>query len=248
MWGKTHFCDRCLYGFTHEDQLIKHKDDWFGSSKSSTRIDMPTDGKNRIIFKQKHQNQMPVPFVIFADFESIIKATTEKAEDKSELISELEAYGFGYQVVRCDGVVKAPAIYRGENAVEVFLNHLECEVNNINNIFAHPTPLTMNEQDNIASEKATHCWICEKELCSFKNNPKVKDHSPFIGQYRSPSHESCNLKLKIKPGKTKIPVVFHNLKGYDSHLIMQKIHTTQGNITCIPSNAEMYISFSVGQH
>ena len=28
---------------------------------------------------------------------------------------------------------------------------------------------------------------------------------------------------------------------------MQKIHTTKGNITCIPNNAEMYISFSVGQ-
>ena len=28
---------------------------------------------------------------------------------------------------------------------------------------------------------------------------------------------------------------------------MQKIHTTKGNITCIPNNAEKYISFSVGQ-
>ena len=46
---------------------------------------------------------MPVPFVIYADFESIIKP---KAGDKSELTSEHEACGFGYQVVRCDGSAK----------------------------------------------------------------------------------------------------------------------------------------------
>ena len=38
----------------------------------------------------------------------------------------LPACGFGYHVVRCDGVAKAPVIYRGENAVEIFLNHFEC--------------------------------------------------------------------------------------------------------------------------
>ena len=106
----------------------------------------------------------------------------------------------------------------------------------------------MKEQDNIAYEKATHCWMCEKELGNYKNNPKVRDRWYFTGQYRGPAHKSCKLvKLKIKPGITKIPVVFHNLKGHDSHLIMQKIHSTKGNITWVPNNAEKYISFSVGQ-
>ena len=80
-----------------------------------------------------------------------------------------------------------------------------------------------------------------------KNNPKVRDHCHFAGEYRGAAHKSCNLKLKIKPDKTKIPVVFHNLRGYDSHLIMQKIHKAKGNITCIANNAEKYISFSVAQ-
>ena len=138
-------------------------------------------------------------------------------------------------------------IYRGKDAVEIFINHLECEVSNINNIFAHPKPITMTEQETKDHSKATHCWICEKELGNFKTNPKVRDHCHFTGQYRGPAHKSCNLKLKIKPGTTKIPVVFHNLKGYDSHLIMQKLHTAKGNISCIANNAEKYISFSVGQ-
>ena len=241
---KTYFCDRCLYGFTKEDLLIKHKEDCEGINKNSTRINMPPEGRNHITFKN-HQNQVPVPYVIYADFESVIKPKTEKAGDKSELTSEHEAGGFGYQVVRCDGAANAPVIYRGENAVEVILKHLESAVSSINYIFAHPKPLTMKEQDSIAYETATHCWIREKELGNFKTNPKVRDHCHFTGQYRGPAHKSC--KLKIKPGVTKIPVVFHNLKGYDSHLIMQKIHTAKGNITCIPNNADKYISFSVGQ-
>ena len=243
---KTYFCDRCLYGFTKEDLLIQHKEDCEGINKNSTRIEMPTEGNNYITFKN-HQNQMPVPYVIYADFESIIKPKTEKVGDKSEITSEHEACGFGYQVVRFDGKAEEPVIYRGKNAVEIFINHLECEVSNINNIFAHPKPITMTEQETKDHAKATHCWICKKELGNFKTNPKGRDHCHFTGQYRGPAHKSCNLKLKIKPGTTKIPVVFHNLKGYDSHLIMQKLHTAKGNISCIAKNAEKYISFSVGQ-
>ena len=129
-------------------------------------------------------------------------------------------------------------IYRGKDAVEIFINHLECKVSNINNIFAHPKPITMTEQETKDHAKATHCWICKKELGSFKTNPKVRDQCHFTGQYRGPARKSCNLKLKIKPGTTKIPVVFHNFKGYDSHLIMQKLHTAKGNISCLANNAE----------
>ena len=90
---KTHFCDRCLYGFTREDLLNKHKEDCYGINKNSTRIDMPPEG-SYIRFKN-HQNQMPVPCVIYADFESIIKPKTETAGDKSEINSEHEACGLG---------------------------------------------------------------------------------------------------------------------------------------------------------
>ena len=107
---KTYFCDRCLYGFTKEDLLIKHKEDCYGINKNSTRIDMPPEG--RYIRFKNYQNQMPVPYVIYADFESIIKPKTEKAGDKSEINSEHEACGFGYQVARYDGQTEKPVIYR----------------------------------------------------------------------------------------------------------------------------------------
>lgn len=53
---------------------------------------------------------------------------------------------------------------------------------------------------------------------------------------------------KSSPAKqTKIPVVFHNLTGYDNHLLVQQIHTTKRNLTWVAKNAGKYISFSHGQ-
>lgn len=43
-----------------------------------------------------------------------------------------------------------------------------------------------------------------------------------------------------------IPVVFHNLKGYDGHLLMQAMSRGNGEIKYIPNNMEKYISFSLG--
>ena len=181
---------------------------------------MPSKGKDYIKFKN-HPNQMPVPYVIYADFESIIKPITAKVGDKSEITNEHEAWEFGYQVVRYDSKAEEPVIYRREDVVEVFLTHLDCDVSNINNTFAHPKPTVMTNQD---FEKATHCWICEKELSNDKNNPKVRYHCHFTGKHRVATYKNCNLKLRIKPDKTKIPVVFHNLI-YVSHLIMPNKYT-----------------------
>ena len=51
----------------------------------------------------------------------------------------------------------------------------------------------------------------------------------------------------MKPDKTIIPVIFHNLRGYDSHLIMQAISETKEKLDCIANNMEKYISFSIWQ-
>ena len=41
-----------------------------------------------------------------------------------------------------------------------------------------------------------------------------------------------------------IPVIFHNLQGYDSHLFFKQLSRIKGDLTCIPSTEEKYISFS----
>ena len=70
---------------------------------------------------------------------------------------------------------------------------------------------------------------------------KVWDHCHFTGRFRGAAHSLCNLWYS-KP--KFIPVIFHNLSGYDSHLFIKNLDFTEGNIDCIPNNDEKYISFS----
>ena len=40
-----------------------------------------------------------------------------------------------------------------------------------------------------------------------------------------------------------VPVIFHNLSGYDSHLFIKQLGKSHRSINCIPNNEEKYISF-----
>ena len=74
-------------------------------------------------------------------------------------------------------------------------------------------------------------------LCPHKN------HCHMTGVYHGAAHNECNLKMRIKPKTDQIPVVFHNLRGYNVHHLMS---TLQKEVKCVANNMEKYITFSVG--
>ncbi|GBB96236.1 hypothetical protein RclHR1_27070004 [Rhizophagus clarus] len=78
---------------------------------------------------------------------------------------------------------------------------------------------------------------------------KVWDHCHITGEFRGASHNSCNLKLQIEPWKTPIPVIFHNFRGYDSHLVCESIRRSANSlqISVIAETFERYKSIKVGQ-
>jgi len=67
-------------------------------------------------------------------------------------------------------------------------------------------------------EKATKAIASEKAKAD-----KVWDHCHITGEFRESAHNTCNLKLQIEPWKTPIPVIFHNFRGYDSHLVYESV-------------------------
>ena len=107
-------------------------------------------------------------------------------------------------------------------------------------------PMVMTEEQEAEFQAATHCYMCEELFYEKEENwCKVRDHNHATGEYRGAAHFSCNLN---KRRTTHIPVFFHNLRGYDSHLIMQGIHRYAGkkSIRVIPNNMEKYVSFQLG--
>ena len=90
------------------------------------------------------------------------------------------------------------------------------------------------------------CLFCADPLLVPNFKDSVRDHDNMTGKYRGAAHKDCNFKLKLNPKTMPIPVIFHNLKGYDAHLLMQAMSRVRGEIRCIPTNTEKYISFSLG--
>ena len=79
------------------------------------------------------------------------------------------------------------------------------------------------------------------------NNPRnrrVRDHFHYTGEYRGAAHNNCNLKYKIPD---HIPIVFHNLIGYDAHLFIKELRRkfNKNDIGVIAENKEKCISFNV---
>ena len=121
-------------------------------------------------------------------------------------------------------------------------------------------PLVMTEKNKLDFESSIYCHICKKRYS--EKDIRVRDHCHITGNYRGSAHQDCNLKLRLSPSNIQIPVFFHNLRGYDSHFIMQQIgeiakkhvyknkkgEECQMDINCIPNNMEKYMAFMLGKH
>ena len=100
--------------------------------------------------------------------------------------------------------------------------------------------------DEWISKTQETCLFCAEPLLVPNFKDSVRDHDHMTGKYRGAAHNECNFKLKLNAKTMPIPVIFHNLKGYDGHLLMQAMARVQGEIKCIPTNTEKYMSFSLG--
>ena len=58
---------------------------------------------------------------------------------------------------------------------------------------------------------------------------KVRDHCHFTGEYRGAGHNSSKLQCR-KP--LILPVIFHNLQGYDSRLFIKQLAKVKGSLSC----------------
>ena len=140
-------------------------------------------------------------------------------------------------MVRCDGQTEPPVEYRGPDAAEHFLESLQVEESKIKCVLAEPKAMRMTREDWLAFRAADTCHVCDKPL----EGDSVRDHCHITGKYRSAAHSASNLKLRLNPKTTVVPVVFHNLRVYDSHLLMQAISKVECKVSCIPNNTEKYI-------
>ena len=100
--------------------------------------------------------------------------------------------------------------------------------------------MTIEDENNYQNSK--DCWICNEKL----DKDKVRDHCHITGKYRGAAHSQCNLKLQIPK---KLPIIFHNLEGYDEHIIFKELNNVDDiDIQVIPKTSEKYMSIIVNRN
>ena len=270
---REHFCMYCLQCFSFERILANHVNNCL-TINGAQAINMPKQGENILKFNNFHK-QFPVPFIIYADFKAITKKVqgckqSEEMEKDKDRRSYTEAYqthedcGYGYKVICCydDKYSKYTCIYRGENYVYKFMEKMLEEVEYCKAVIRKHSnkPLVMTEVDKQCFKTMNRCHICGEKYTD--KDVRVRDYCHITGKFRGSAHQECNLKLRIKPEDIKIPVIFHNLRGYDSHFMMEQIgeiankhgYTNKKgekqdlNIHTIPNNMEKYMAFMLGNH
>ena len=258
---KRYFCLNCINSFKSPDSLDKHKE--YCYNNESVKISMPP--QNTFLRFKNFRYSEKAPFAIYADFESLIKpidnCDPNPNHSYTKKYQKHEPISFCYYI-ECFNDTLCKEIFNNDtkrkqlrnyvktkpedpDAIDVFIKWLEDDVKFLSNIEQKKMVFTKEDkkQFNIASD----CWICGEEL----GNDRVRDHCHYTGCYRGAAHNSCNLKYSKPKG---VPVFFHNLTNYDSHLFIKKLGSPnkKETIECIPNNEEKYITFTkniiVGQY
>ena len=242
---QQHICRNCLQGFHSEATRNKHFE--YCKDNEVVKIEMPTE-KPFVKF-DSGQCQFEVPFVIYVDFDTILQNVEEETNPDSQApytrkINHHVPSGFCTYSTFTYGKVKDPLYYyRGEDCVEVFCDHLEEEAKRLYHMFPPNKPMDpLTPTQAREFRRARRCHIC---MYPFKLlDLKVRDHCHHTGKYRGAAHEMCNLQYAIP---NFIPIVFHNLSGYDAHMFIRELGEKfdSGSIDVIAENKEKYISFGV---
>ena len=161
---KQHFCMNCLQGFTQESSRDQHQ--VYCEDNESVRVEMPKQGST-VEFKDG-QNQFRVPFIMYADFESILELMdpAEPGSPSQPYTNEVNQHTpsgwcvyskFAYRDV--DNPLRT---YRGKDCIETFCNYIKGEARRLYHMFPElpMDPLTKKQWKKY--KRSTKCHICYK--------------------------------------------------------------------------------------
>ncbi|XP_077270171.1 uncharacterized protein LOC143901620 [Temnothorax americanus] len=198
-------------------------------------IKLPSEDNKWLCFKN-HSRKERLPFVVYADLECVLQKTQPETEHASYAYQHHRVCSIAYYV-QCsyDETLSAYRFRRDNDCVAWFVEELKGLAHRVKNVLFDivcMVDLTRDEWETFHS--AAQCHICEKPFAP--NDNRVRDHCHLTGRYRGPAHSTCNLNYK---DSHFIPVIFHNLSGYDAHFIIKEIAVAfEGSIDVLPITKE----------
>ena len=207
----------CLQNFTTKEILNNHRERCLLINDTQA-----VKYETGIIKFKNYEKQIPIPFKIYADTECLLKRINISEGKYTKLYQKHIPNSIGAKLVCIDNRFTLPTkIFAGNNCVNNFIKWIFEQQKQINEIitdhFNKKLKITIEDENNY--QNSQDCWICNEKIT--ENKDKVRDHCHITGKYRGPAHSKCNLKLQIP---RKIPIIFHNLEGYDGYLIFRELN------------------------
>ena len=103
--------------------------------------------------------------------------------------------------------------------------------------------LIMSEEEEHLFQQSNSCWICKKLIDN--DEEKLRDHCHVTSKFRGAAHWNCNIDLQLTKN---VPEIFHNLRGYDSHLIFCELDKFDAKISVISNGLEKYMTFFLNKN
>ena len=148
---KQHFCMNCLQGLTQESNRDQHQ--VYCKDNEFVRVEMPKQGST-VEFKDG-QNQFKVPFIMYADFESILEpmglqgsGSPNPNQPYTNEVNQHMPCGWRVYSKFAYGDVDNPLrLYRGKDYIETFCNYIKQEVHRLYHMFPEKPmdPLTKKQ-------------------------------------------------------------------------------------------------------
>ena len=256
-------CTRCLRSFKRVTTLTKHKLEKNCLEASTTLKLLPMEDEHYTCFTKK---KPPIPFRIYMDGESMLPKSNVQRGTGTQVDSEHVYTHIGLLFVSDypDLISNEYKTFTGLTCVVDALQWCDAKAGECCTILGREEPLRMTAEDEMNFRDAMQCHICSGILGDYR----VRDHDHVKGIYRGAAHNACNLKYTFKKAKRskkkkctevnddqksmrttfRLPVIAHNMKGYDSHFIMQFAGATKlkmGNP--IAQTLDKYMTFSIGR-
>ena len=163
---------------------------------------------------------------------------------KQKVLKEQHAFSYSYVLLRRDGRVMESQTYHGNDAAEHFISATLDLADKYLPTLSPGKPMEAMSREQ--KEKLRHynsdCYICGEFM---ERADRVLDHDHLTGCFLGVAHTACNLMRREVP---KITCFSHNLSGYDSHLLIPKLHGFGDrirNVSAIPLNTQKFKCFSL---
>jgi hypothetical protein len=227
----SHFCIYCSDHFFSSIAKEKHE---YTCIKNDDHLNYKIVKKGSSISFKNNIKKLYVPFVFYADIESVLIKNEVQHGLNTMILNTHSAIAIGVCFIN-NRKFKEYRVFEGPECIDDFILYIKNKTKEIKSYSDCYNILMNKDKDKI-------CAYCELPI-ETEYYKTVENHVllPSLSNFH-PSCYSMAKKEKIK--SNKINIVFHNLKGYDSHFIIDKFGQVCNNFFSVPKSSEKAISFS----